>query len=117
MLGTLDASNGTGRVEQPSPKKSHISLGRRSGKSLQNKPERKLSPIAMEAIEHHSKPESDEPDQAKRMQTSLSHLNSGKTMSSRSLRRTYCVTQRQYGRRATKLFFLKRHFDKKTKPL
>ncbi len=33
----------------------------------------------MEAIEHHSNPESDEPDQAKRMQTSISHLMLGQS--------------------------------------
>jgi hypothetical protein len=47
----------------------------------------------MEAIEHHSNPESDEPDQAKRMQTSLSHLIPGQSNEKRSSRRTHCVTK------------------------
>jgi hypothetical protein len=33
----------------------------------------------MEEIEHHPNPESDEPDQAKRMQTSMSHLMPGQS--------------------------------------
>jgi hypothetical protein len=41
---------------------------------------KKLCPCAMEAFEHRSNPESDEPDQAKRMQTSMSNLT-GKAIS------------------------------------
>jgi hypothetical protein len=73
-LGTLDATSGTERAEQQSPERSMISLGRGSGRPLQHKPERELRPCAMEAIEHHANPEIVEPDQAKRMQTSMSHL-------------------------------------------
>ncbi len=74
-----DQSCGTGRVEQQSPERSTISLRGGGGRPFQHKPKRELRSSAMEAIEHHSNPESDEPDQAKRMQTSLSHLMPGQS--------------------------------------
>ncbi len=79
-LGTLDATKAVGPDELNNRvlKEARFHLGEVVA-DLFNTSLRKLRPIAMWTIERHLNPKSDEPDQAKRMQISLSHLVPGKS--------------------------------------